>query len=447
MMEKYPVVMTIAGSDSGGGAGIQADLKTFATLGAHGTCAITSITSQNTTGVQDVHDLPPGTVESQIRAVAIDMKIAYAKTGMLSSSAIITRVAEMVREYHIPLVVDPVMAAEAGDSLIRREAVTTLQEELIPLARVLTPNVDEAGILSGIKINDLDDAKEAARCIVDSGANAVIITGGHLEGADLLYEGVDFTLVDGELVKGGTHGAGCTYSAALTVFLAGGASLRDAAAGAKLFVTRAILESRSVGQGVGPVNQAQHTVTTARMYEAVVDVQEAVAILESSREFADLIPEVGCNVASAIPDAAGTDDVCAVRGRIVRMGGRVQAVGCPAMGASRHVARIVLAAMHHDAGLRAALNIRYSGDVLEVARDMGLAVASFDRAHEPEGVSTMEWGTRTAIDTYRKLHNRVPDVVYDLGAVGKEPMVRLLAHRAVDAAGMGVEIGRRMGLE
>jgi len=114
------------------------------------------------------------------------------------------------------------------------------------------------------------------------------------------------------------------------------------------------------------------------------------------------------------------------------------------MGASSHVARIVLAAMHHDAGLRAALNIRYSGDVLEVVRDMGLAVASFDRAHEPEGLSTMEWGTRTAIDSYRKLHNRVPDVVYDLGAVGKEPMVRLLAHRAVDAAGMGVEIGERL---
>jgi len=208
MMVKYPVVMTIAGSDSGGGAGIQADLKTFATLGAHGTCAITSITSQNTTGVQDVHDLPPGTVESQIRAVATDMKIAYAKTGMLSSSGIITRVAEMVREYEIPLVVDPVMAAEAGDSLIRREAVATLWEELIPLARVLTPNVDEAEVLSGIKINDLDDAKEAARRIVDSGAKAVIVTGGHLEGADLLYDGVDFTLVDGELVRAGPTGRG-----------------------------------------------------------------------------------------------------------------------------------------------------------------------------------------------------------------------------------------------
>jgi hydroxymethylpyrimidine kinase/phosphomethylpyrimidine kinase len=444
-MGEYPVIMTIAGSDSGGGAGIQADLKTFAALGAHGTCALTSITSQNTTGVLDIHDLPPPVIASQIRAVALDMDIAHAKTGMLSSSDIILTVAEMVREYGIPLVVDPVMSAEAGGSLLRSEAVKTLQEELIPLSRVVTPNIHEAGVLAGIKVDDWQDAKEAARRIVDIGANAVIITGGHLDGSDLLYDGLDFTLIEGELVKGGTHGAGCTYSAALTVFLAAGHSLRDAAAGAKLFVRRAIIESRSVGKGVGPVNPGWHTLRIAQMYEALSDVQKGVVILESSMDFTTLIPEVGCNIAAAMPHATSADEVCAVKGRIVRLQDHARAVGCPAFGASSHVARIVLAAMHHDAGLRAALNIRYSKDVLEVIEDMGLAVASFDRAHEPEGVSTMEWGTRTAIDSYRKLHNRVPDVVYDLGAVGKEPMVRLLAHRAVDAAGLGVEIARGLG--
>ncbi|MCL7474876.1 MAG: bifunctional hydroxymethylpyrimidine kinase/phosphomethylpyrimidine kinase [Methanosarcinales archaeon] len=446
-MGEYLVVMTIAGSDSGGGAGIQADLKTFSALGAHGTCALTSITSQNTTGVLDFYDLPPSVIASQIRAVASDMDIAHAKTGMLSSSEIILAVAEMVREYRIPLVVDPVMSAEAGGSLLRSDAVKTLQEELIPLSKVVTPNIHEAGMLAGIKVNDWQDAKEAARRIADAGANAVIITGGHLDGSDLLYDGLDFTLVEGELVRGGTHGAGCTYSAALTVFLATGHSLRDAAAGAKLFVTRAILESRSVGRGVGPVNPGRHTLRTAQMYEALNDVREAVAMLESSAGFAALIPEVGCNVAAAVPHAASVDEVCAVRGRIVRLHDRARAVGCPAFGASSHVARIVLAAMHHDAGLRSALNIRYSEDVLGVIEDIGLAVTSFDRAHEPEGVSTMEWGTRIAIDSYRNLHNRVPDVVFDLGAVGKEPMVRLLAHRAVDAAGRALEIARRLGEE
>lgn len=441
------MVMTIAGSDSGGGAGIQADLKTFSALGAHGTCTITSITSQNTTGVVDVHDLPPSAIASQIRAVASDMDIVHAKTGMLSSSDIILTVAEMVQEYGIPLVVDPVMAAEAGGSLLRSDAVKNLKQELIPLSKVVTPNIHEAGVLAGIKVNDRQDAKEAARRIADAGANAVIITGGHLDGSDLLYDGLDFTLIEGELVSGGTHGAGCTYSAALTVFLATGHSLRDAAAGAKLFVTRAILESRKTGKGVGPVNPGWHTLRTAQMYEALNDVREAVSILELSAGFAALIPEVGCNVAAAVPLAASVDEVCAVRGRIVRLQDRARAVGCPAFGASSHVARIVLAAMHHDAGLRAALNIRYSEDVLEVIREMGLAVASFDRMHEPRGVSTMEWGTRTAIDTYRKLHKRIPDAVYDMGAVGKEPMVRLLAHRAVDAAGLGVDISRELGEE
>ncbi len=323
-MGKYPVVMTIAGSDSGGGAGIQADLKTFAALGAHGTCALTSITSQNTTGVLDIHDLPPPVIASQIRAVASDMDIAHAKTGMLSSSDIILTVAEMVREYGIPLVVDPVMAAEAGGSLLQSDAVKTLQEKLIPLSRVVTPNIHEAGVLAGIKVDDWQDAKEAARCIVDAGANAIIITGGHLDGSDLLYDGLDFTLIDGELVKGGTHGAGCTYSAALTVFLATGHSLRDAAAGAKLFVTRAILESRSVGKGVGPVNPGWHTLRTAQMYEALSDVQKAVAILESSADFAALIPEVGCNIAAAVPHATSADEVCAVKGRIVRLQDRAR---------------------------------------------------------------------------------------------------------------------------
>ncbi|MCL7415944.1 MAG: bifunctional hydroxymethylpyrimidine kinase/phosphomethylpyrimidine kinase [ANME-2 cluster archaeon] len=444
-MGEYPVVMTIAGSDSGGGAGIQADLKTFSALGAHGTCALTSITSQNTTGVLEVHDLPTPTIVSQIRAVASDMDIAHAKTGMLSSANIILTVAEMVREYQIPLVVDPVMSAEAGGSLLQNEAVKTLQDELFPISKVVTPNIQEAGVLAGIKINDWQDAKEAARRIVDAGANAVIITGGHLDGSDLLYDGLDFTLIEGDLVKGGTHGAGCTYSAALTVFLAKGSSLRDAAAGAKLFVTRAIIESRSVGKGVGPVNPGWHILRTARMYEALSDVKRAVAILESSPDFAALIPEVGCNIAAAVSGAASVDEICAVKGRIVRLGAGTRAVGCPAFGASSHVARIVLAAMHHDAGSRAALNIRYSEDVLGVIRDMGLAVATFDRAHEPAGVSTMEWGTRTAIDAYLKLHDRVPDVVYDLGAVGKEPMVRLLGHRAVDAAQRAVEIARKMG--
>jgi len=443
-MDKYQVVLTIAGSDSGGGAGIQTDLKTFAALGVHGTSALTSVTSQNTTGVISAFDLPLETIESQIRAVANDMEVAYAKTGMLSSSEIITKVAEMVREYKIPLVIDPVMAAEAGGSLLRSDAVRTLKEELIPLAKVITPNIHEAEVLSGLRIHDLEDAKESARIIVDSGANAVIITGGHLDGTDLLYDNSEFTLIEGELVEGGTHGAGCTYSAALTVFLAQGANLKDAAAGAKLFVTRAIIESRPVGKGVGPVNPVWHMLETAQRYEAVLDVKKAASILESSKDFIHLIPEVGCNIASAIPHASEIYQVCALDGRIIRSGSKVWSAGCPAFGASRHVSKIVLAAMHHDRDLRGAVNVRYSDEILKVINGLGLSVATFERSHEPAGVSTMEWGTNTAIESYKKIHHQIPDVVFDLGGVGKEPMIRIISHRAVDAAQMAVMVAREL---
>jgi hydroxymethylpyrimidine kinase/phosphomethylpyrimidine kinase len=438
----YPVIMTIAGSDSGGGAGIQADLKTFSVLGVHGTCALTSVTSQNTTGVVDIYDLPPEIIASQIRAVASDMMIAYAKTGMLASSDIIREVARLIQEYKIPLVTDPVMAAEAGGSLMRQEAVRTLKEELFPLARVVTPNVHEAEALSGIKIHNWQDAREAAKRIADLGANAVIITGGHLDGSDLIFDGSDFTVIEGDLVKGGTHGAGCTYSAALTVFLARSARIQEAAAGAKLFVTRAITESRAVGQGAGPVNPVLHTLKTAQMHEAMLDVSKAATIITLSTEFSNVIPEVGCNIACAIPDATTVDEVCALQGRIVKMGNYARAVGCSAFGASSHVARIVLAAMHHDRNIRAAVNIRYSENIVRIIREMGLTVASFDRRDEPSGVRTMEWGTGSAIETYIRLHNLLPDVIYDLGDVGKEPMIRVLAHRAVDAAEKAVQIAK-----
>jgi hydroxymethylpyrimidine kinase/phosphomethylpyrimidine kinase len=441
-MKIFPVVMTIAGSDSGGGAGIQADLATFAMLNAHGTCAITSVTSQNTRGVSAIHDLPADTIISQIMAVASDMNIVYAKTGMLFNSDIIQAAARTVKKCKIPLVVDPVMAAEAGGSLLRSEAVDTLQEELIPLSRVVTPNISEAEVLSGITICDWHKAAEAARRIIDFGANAVIITGGHLDGSDLLYDGFDDTLIKGELIKGGTHGAGCTYSAALTVFLAQGAVLKDAATAAKSFVTRAIMHSRSVGHGAGPVNPAGYTLQHAYHYEAMADVAEAVKTLETSDCFTDLIPEVGCNIASAIPGAAGMDEVCAIRGRIVKLEDRAYAVGCPAFGASSHVARIVLAAMHHDPQIKAAMNIRYSKDILQVIRDMGFEVAFFDREHEPPGVTTMEWGTDYAIKNYKHTHNRIPDAIYDLGAVAKEPMIRLLSQTAVDIARMAVQISK-----
>jgi hydroxymethylpyrimidine kinase/phosphomethylpyrimidine kinase len=246
--------LTIAGSDSGGGAGIEADLKTFQALGVHGTCAITAITSQNTTGVQAVFDIPPGVIESQIGSVMADFDVRYAKTGMLSRPETVTAVARCVKKYGIKIVVDPVMAAEAGDMLLHPEAVDALRDLLLPIAEAVTPNIYEASILSGIEVKDEASAKRACKAIHDAGTKYVIVTGGHMGGIDVLYDGSGFRVFRGMLIKGGTHGTGCTHSAALTAYLCRGENIGEACEKAKSFVAKAVTDYMDVGHGTRPVN-------------------------------------------------------------------------------------------------------------------------------------------------------------------------------------------------
>jgi hydroxymethylpyrimidine kinase/phosphomethylpyrimidine kinase len=263
------VALTIGGSDSGGGAGIQADIKTFSVLGVHGTCAITAITAQNTLGVQRVFGLEPEAVTAQLRSISDDFHIAFAKTGMLYSAEIVQAVAKHIEETGIPLVVDPVIEAEAGGRLLRPEAVGALMESLLPLARVVAPNIFEARALAGIEVKDTTSAKLAAHKIAKLGARSVIIKGGHLDCTDLVLEDGKIHLLKGERVSGGNHGVGCTYSASLTAFLAKGLPLIEAAAKAKQFAAQAIFSSMPVGWGVGPVDQAGALREKARKFEAL----------------------------------------------------------------------------------------------------------------------------------------------------------------------------------
>jgi len=250
--------LTIAGSDSGGGAGIQADLKTFAALGVFGTSAITSVTAQNTVGVQGVHDLPPEFVGRQIDSVLEDIAIDAAKTGMLSSAGIIDIVAAKVKAHRIErLVVDPVMVAKSGAPLLRPDAVKAVIERLLPLALVVTPNVPEAEALSGLTITGIEEMRQAARLIHQLGARYVVVKGGHLQGRaiDLLFDGNAFTELDVERIDTPhTHGTGCVFSAAIAAQLAKGNAVPEAVATAKRFVTAAIRHGFSLGKGYGPTD-------------------------------------------------------------------------------------------------------------------------------------------------------------------------------------------------
>ncbi len=251
-------VLTIAGSDSGGGAGIQADLKAITILGAFGTSVITALTAQNTVGVQGVHAVPVPFIEMQLESVLSDIGTDAAKTGMLATTEIVEAVASALTRYQVPnLVVDPVMVATSGDPLLDPDAIEAVKTRLVPLADFVTPNLHEAAILSGIPVADLPSMEAAARAIHALGAKRVLVKGGHLQGraVDLYFDGERFeSFAAPRLDTRNTHGTGCTLSAALAAFLAEGFSPRAAVAQAKQFISIAIEHGVDVGKGSGPTN-------------------------------------------------------------------------------------------------------------------------------------------------------------------------------------------------
>ncbi len=250
--------MTVAGSDSGAGAGIQADLKTFAALGVYGTSAITAITAQNTLRVTSVLELPPTLVAAQIDAIMSDIGAEAAKTGMLANAEIIRTVAQKIMEYRITkLVVDPVMVAKSGDPLLRPDAVEAMKSEIVPLALVVTPNVHEAEVLVGRPIESSEDARAAARLIHQMGAKIVVVKGGHLRGdaTDLVFDGKEFLELSAPRIDTpNTHGTGCTFSAAIAAGMAKGLDAIEAIRQAKAYITEALKRSYKIGAGHSPVS-------------------------------------------------------------------------------------------------------------------------------------------------------------------------------------------------
>lgn len=252
-------VLTIAGSDSGGGAGIQADLKAASANGTYATSAITSITAQHTRGVTAIYDLPESIVEAQIDAVFDDFDVSAVKTGMLSSASLTELVSRKLHQYGAScVVVDPVMVSKSGHDLLQPDAVESLRRHLIPLAYVLTPNLHEAERLSGLTIRSLADARRAAKALHQLGCRHVLIKGGHSferPATDLLYDGRFFRVYRGEWIDTPhTHGTGCTYAAALSAHLALGKPLPDAVDAAKRYVTGAIRHGLAIGRGHGPTH-------------------------------------------------------------------------------------------------------------------------------------------------------------------------------------------------
>ena len=423
------VAMTIAGSDSSGGAGLQADLKAFASEGVHGAVAITAITAQNTRRVAAIHPLPPEVVLGQIDAVLDDIEVSAAKTGMLYSGTIARAVGRRLRGENIPLVVDPVMVAGVGDALSLDDLAAAIRDELAPIAALLTPNLPEAEVLLGRSISGDEETRRACRDLAAFGSKAVLLKGGHAEGPtcrDILFHDGSFRIMEHTRVPIRGHGGGCTLAALLAANLAKGCSLHEAVLRSNETVKHAVLDNYPIGHGVPVVSPL------SRMYRNADSHEIAERLLRAAREAACLapaewMPEEGSEFVYALSSARSEADICALEARMVRQRGRALLPAGVAFGASPRMSAFVLAAMERDRSMRSALSVRHSPEAVEVARRKGLLVLPVERA------SVIDRENLT--DTGLKAGGFVPDAVFDLGGPGKEAIICLLGHGPEDVLG------------
>ncbi|MBV0924086.1 bifunctional hydroxymethylpyrimidine kinase/phosphomethylpyrimidine kinase [Halomicroarcula limicola] len=398
-----PVVLTIAGSDSGGGAGIQADLKTIEAGGAFGTSAVTSVTAQNTTGVRGQHLLPTEEIEAQIRAVREDFEVAAVKTGMLAASEVVDLVVEAAAD--LPnLVVDPVMVATSGDRLLEPEAEAAY-ERLVAEAALVTPNADEAEVLTDREIADPDDAEAAGRDLVEMGADAALVKGGHVPGDEI----VD-TLVTADSVTTfrhdrvdteATHGSGCTLSSAVATRLAHGDDLTAAVGSGIDLLSRAVRYNLDVGEGPGAVHHMVEVRNEAARHETSEAVEGIVSALAEGGA-APLLPESGAAVAGATPYAETPGEVAGVEGVPPESAGDGRSNRCVRFGASAALGARLLAARECDSELRFAVTWRASERVESALETLDWSVATVDAADRPGDVpedETATWSVSRAFET------------------------------------------------
>lgn len=444
-MPHPPCILTIAGSDSGGGAGIQADLKTISMLGGFGASVVTALTAQNTSGVAGIHAPPARFVALQLRAVLNDLDVRAAKTGMLFSAAIVKAVAAFLRERDFPLVVDPVCVAKGGARLLEAEAVDVLAERLFPLAALVTPNVPEAEIFANMSIKTPEDASSAAEKILALGPRAVLVKGGHMDSVmatDWFVEqgGRPIPLIQPRVATPYTHGTGCALSAAIATGLGQGLDPVPAIRRAQRYLNTALRAGFKVGKGGGSPNHLVPLLKAQARQPVLDELSKAGRALAAMPGLARLVPEVRMNLALALPFAEGEDEVAAFSGRIsCDHWGALLVAGCPEFGASSHMARALLAARRVRPGISCAANIRLDDAVLAAMDRAGLKSAWFDRAQEPryakerEGGS-LEWGVLEALGRHPDPGSI--DAVCDQGEVGKEPIVRLFAADAPALLGL-----------
>jgi len=411
-------VLSIGGSDPSCGAGIQSDIKAAAALGVNCLTVITVITAQNSSAFSDVEAVSAKSVGKQIDSVFSDFDVDAITIGMVYSSGIIQKIYSKLKDKKIPIVLDPVMSSTTGGRLLEKSALVALAK-LVSIAYVVTPNVSEAEVLSGVKIRKNSDLIKAARSIAGLGAKNVVITGHSFVKStisDFVYTNGKHYSISGKKIAGSNHGSGCNFAFALAYSIAKKQAMLDSVTFAKQFAYDSIKHSQKIGRGLA--------ITRPIGDKIKQELGKAIADFGRIENVSQLIPECQTNFVFARKNAKSLDDVVGVMGRIVKAGDRVVAVGDLEYGASRHVASAVLAMQKKFPQIRAALNIRFDEKlVLKFSRAKN-KIASYDRTMEPQKSkrkenSSVSWGIRHAI----KNSTSAPDVIYHKGDFGKEPMI------------------------
>jgi len=430
------IALSIAGSDSSAGAGIQADLKTFSSLGVYGCTALTTITSQTGSGISGILQVSPKMIEKQIQAILDDITPDAIKIGMVYGKNAISSIRKVLKESKIPMILDPVMIAGTGERLLNSDAVTDLITHLLPLSTVATPNKFEAEVISGLKINSVQSAITAAEKIRKKGANNVVLKGGHLPGrfsTDIILNSRNqvFELSNHRLTYDRMHGGGCTFSASLTAYVAKNYAIVDACRSANQFTHSSLKNRIAIGSKFIINSPFFKFYELADRYEVYTSLQRAIEMIEATPNFGKLIPETQSNLAYSISEPSGIDDIMAVKGRIVKVGDNAKPVSSLKFGVSKHIAAAILGYMKFRPNMRAAMNIKYnSRSILEARRFF--SVSNYDRTKEPkqskrrEGYS-VAWGINQAL-----LKNPTADIIYHQGDFGKEAMTIVFAPTPID---------------
>ncbi len=422
--------LTIAGSDSSGGAGIQADLKTFSALGIYATTVITILTAQNTKTVSDVFIIPPEFFKSQLLTTLEDIKPDIIKIGVLYDDSIIEIVYDALKHINIPIVLDPILISGTGVKLLKESSIGNFKTKIVPLSFVITPNLIEAEILIGDKISTEKEVIEAAYKIKKLGASNVIIKGGHDSNQnqkilDILVEKENDNitkLYNDRLKIAETHGTGCNFSSALASFLAKGHDIKESFFLANDYVKEGLNDIAKIGNGIGVTNPLMNLYINSTRYKVFTSLYKSVKILEELKGFYLLIPETKTNFVYSLENPKNMQDVAGVVGRITNMGTKIRSPNVVEFGASSHVARAVISAHQLNHLFRSAINIKNDQEILDVCKE-NFVCSVYSRNEEKienkdkEGF-TVSWGINNAME---KLHNA--EVVYHHGDYGKEPMI------------------------